>query len=141
MIALTKGWIALCLVTVSTEEVRGFMEPFAVVAIAVPIVRGGALGAIPDVGNRRLQGQKELGQRRAERWFSAVVVQPVAGFAEPTMAASRIAGFEIATVVAIGEIDLSLDQPARVLEQGHEVPRDRSRAGTRQCGHGKSVRP
>ena len=60
VIALTKESIALCLMTVSAEEVRGFVEPFAGVAIAVPIVLCGALGAIADIGSRRLQSHQEL---------------------------------------------------------------------------------
>lgn len=116
MTALTKERIALCLMAVSSQEVGGFMQPYAGVAITVSIMLWHAWSIVANVGDRGIQGVQEVRQGRVERRFAAIEVQPVAGLAEMTMAATFIPGLEIAPQVAVREIDLALDQPARVLE-------------------------
>ncbi len=116
---------------VSPQEIGGFMEPFAGIAVTVPVVRSRT--AIPDayVRDGCLQGDQQLREWRFERRFASVVIQPGAGFTELALPAPVVVRIEDAAMVAVGEIDLTLDQQPWVIEQRHDVPRDRSRTGTR----------
>ncbi len=116
MTALTKGQIALCLMAVSSQEVGGFTQPLAGIAITVLIMLWRASSVVANVGDRGVQRLQEFREGSAERGFAAVEVQPVAGLAKMTMAAAFIPGLEIAAQVAVREIDLPFDQPARVFE-------------------------
>jgi hypothetical protein len=55
VIALTKGQIALCLVAVGAQEIRGLAQPRAGVAIAVATVSWRNANVAPDILDRRLQ--------------------------------------------------------------------------------------
>jgi len=101
---------------VSSQEVGGFLQPCAGVAITVSIMLWHAWGIVANVGDRGTQGVQQVREGRVERRFAPVEVEPVAGLAEMTIAATFIPGLEIAREVAVREIDLALDQPARVLE-------------------------
>ena len=138
--ALTKGRIALCLVAVDAQEVRGVVQPGAGVTIAVPVVLWRTASIAANIVDGCLQGVQEIRQGGVERWLASIRIQPAAGFAKVTAAATLILVVEISSEMAIGEINLAFDQPARVLEQGHDVSSDRSRAGARQSRHRQSIR-
>ena len=137
--ALTKGRIALCLVAVGAQEVRGVVQPGAGVTIAVPVVLWRTASIAANIVDGCLQGVQEIRQGGVERWLASIRIQPAAGFAKVTAAATLILVVEISSEMAIGEINLAFDQPARVLEQGHDVSSDRSCAGARQSGHRQSI--
>lgn len=120
------------------QEVRGLVQPGAGVAIAVAVVSWGASSVTTNVFNRGLQGEQKIRKGRAQGGFATIGIQPVAGFAEVTVAASLVFGVETPAEMTVSEIDLAFDQPARILEQRHDVSGDRPRAGTRQSGHHQS---
>ena len=116
MIALTKGRSTLCLVAVSAQEVGRLLQPGAGVAIAVPVMLRRVPCVVANVRSGSLQGMQQFRKRRIEHGFAPIRIQPVAGFAELTIVALLVAVVEDCAVPTIREINVTLDQPARVLE-------------------------
>lgn len=120
---------------VGSEECVGFVQPFAGVAVTVPVMVGG-VGTLPaHIGHGRLQSTHEVRERGVRCWLPAIQVEPAAGAAKATICAAAVVLVEAALQVAVGEVDLALDKPARIGEQGRGVPRYGSCLVARQCCH------
>ena len=120
---------------VGSEECVGFVQPFAGVAVTVPVMVGG-VGTLPvHIGYGRLQGSQEVRERGVRCWLPTIPVEPAAGAAKATNFAAAVVLLEAALQVAVGEVDLALDKPARIVEQGRNVPRNRSYLPASQSGH------
>jgi len=135
MDTLIDGQMELRLMAVGAQEVRGLVQPGAGVAIAVPVVTWGASSVTANEFNRGLQGEQKVRKGRAQCGFATIGIQPVAGFAVVTVAASLVLGIETPAEMTASKINLAFDQPARILEQRYDISGDRPRAGARQSGH------
>jgi len=133
--ALTKGRPVLCLMAVGSEERAGFVQPFAGVAVAVPGVVGSVRTLPAHVAYSSLQGIYEVGKRGVGRGLQPILVEPAAGAAKATIFAAAVVRLEAALKVAVGKIDLTIDKPARIVEQGRDIPRNSAHLSARQCGH------
>lgn len=60
------------------------------------------------------------------RQIAAAGIEPSAGLAKMAVNAVAIVALIVASQVAVREVDLALDGPARVLEQRDDVARQRS---------------
>ena len=121
--------------SVRSEKSTGFVQPFARIAVTVPGVVRGVGAVLADVVDRGLQCMDKLRKRGARPWFGPVLVQPAAGAAKVAVCANAVVRIEAALEVAVREIDLALDKPARIGEQGRGVPRYGSCLVARQCCH------
>ena len=107
---------------VGSEECVGFVQPFAGVAVTVPVMVGG-VGTLPvHIGYGRLQGAQEVRERGVRCWLPTIPVEPAAGAAKATICAAAVVRLEAALKVAVGKIDLTIDKPSRIVEQGRDIP-------------------
>jgi len=120
--ALTKGRPVLCLMAVGSEYRAGFVQPFAGVAVAVPGVVSCVRTLPAHVAYGSLQGVYEVGERGVRRGLQPILVEPAAGAAKATICAAAVVRLEAALKVAVGKIDLTIDKPSRIVEQGRDIP-------------------
>lgn len=120
---------------VGSEECAGFAQPFAGVAVAVPGVVGAVRILPAHVAYGRSQGVYEVGEWGLRRGLQPILVEPAAGAAKATIFAAAVVEREAALKVAVGKIDLAIDKPARIVEQGRDIPRNGPHLPASQCGH------
>jgi hypothetical protein len=69
-----------------------------------------------------LQGVYEVGERGVRRGLQPILVEPAAGAAKATICAAAVVRLEAALKVSVGKIDLTIDKPSRIVEQGRDIP-------------------
>lgn len=120
---------------VGSEECAGFAQPFASVAVAVPGVVGGVRTLAAHVTYGSLQGAYEVRERGIRCGLQPILVEPAAGAAKATICAAAVVRFEAALQVAVGKVDLAIDKPARIVEQGRDIPGNGPHLPARQSSH------
>ena len=97
-----------------------FTQPAAVVAVAASVMMISCLQVL----YRSLQCGNEFLDRSTRCIRSTILVKPLASRAEIAINAFAVGIVVTTRVVAIREVDVSFDKPARVLEQFCYIARD-----------------
>ena len=124
--------------SVRPEKSGGLLQPKAGVAVAQPRMVRHSLGIPAQIVHSGLQGVDEVGEWGVRRGFARVLAQPAAGAAKAAIYAAVVCRFESTLQMAVGEIHLAVDEPARIRQQRRCIPRKGPRLSTVQCGHSTS---
>ena len=73
----------------------------------------------------RLQGSDEFVNPSCIGCWRALLIEPLAGLAEPALGALAQFAIVSAELATLSEVDFAIDEPARVFEQLHQVARNR----------------
>lgn len=84
----------------------------------------------------RLQGNDQFVDPSDISQWQALLIEPLAGLAEPALGALAQLVIVSAEVATLSEVDFAIDEPARVFEQLHQVARNRPRMLASQGRHG-----